>query len=162
MQVSEISNLIGAVGGTIGAISGLTGLYFSYKTNKAAKKPKVKFNINRIYDDVRCGHRNLIIENISGYNLYNFKIELKEYDKVINGKLKDKIRIFDNIIPVFTLGQVYDSYLFDTSECSKKIKELNFNISYSLKPRGREIKETYTINIDALRNVYLPKNNKEE
>lgn len=160
MQVSEVSNLIGAVGGSIGAISGLLGLYFSYKTNKMAKKPKIKFNINRMYDDLRCGHHNLIIENISGYNLYNFKMELKEYDEAISEKIKDSIHMFNTLIPIFTIGQVYDSYLFDTSKCPKNLKTLNFYISYTLKPGGKEIKETYTINIDALRNVYIPKNNK--
>lgn len=151
--MTDISNLVGAIGGVIGAIGGIVGVYFSWKTNKEIENPKIKFNLNKIKGGEHSTSYDLFLENISTRNLYDFSIRLEEIDLIEQPLVKEKSNIFQVVIPVFTIGQVYSTYLFDATKCKDKIDELNFIIKYRMKKNGKYHIEKYTINIHAFRNV---------
>lgn len=153
ITASEINSLIGAIGGTIGAIGGIVGIWFSWKTNREIENPKIKFNLNKIKGGEHSTAYDLFLENISTRNLYDFSIRLQEIDQIDEPLVKEESNLFHVIIPVFTIGQVYSTFLFDATKCKDKLNELNFIIKYRMKKNGKENTEKYTINIHAFRNI---------
>ncbi|EHK2402848.1 hypothetical protein ACRTAL_000274 [Clostridium perfringens] len=153
--ITNVSALVGVITGTIGALTGIGSLVVSYQTRKDINKPKIKFNLTKIKGKEYLDDYNLYIENISNYNLYEFTIELEEAANIIRKEIKDSINLLKEPIPVFTIGQVYESYLFNATDCKDKIDYMTFNITYKLKEDGKTKHEKYTINIKALRNVYM-------
>lgn len=149
MNITEATAILGAI----------TGVWSSIETIRLNKKilaPKVKVNLERVNNSNHCSYHNLRIQNISDYNLYNFNVRLEEFDKlnVEKESIKNKMHLFKETIPVFTIGQIYDTFLFST-ETNKDLEELNFNITYRLKPNGKTEKEKITFNVNSLRNIYL-------
>lgn len=154
-NISDINSLIGVITGTIGAITGIGGLFFSWKTNRDVNRPKIKFNLNKLQGKEHLNYYNLYIENISDYNLYDFSIKLKNIEEIISSNHIDCINIFKSTIPVFTIGQVYTTYLFNTAKIKDEVDFITFNIKYRLNKNGKVYKESYIFNINALRNLYL-------
>ncbi|EHK2362421.1 hypothetical protein [Clostridium perfringens] len=151
--MSDISNIMGVITGTIGAITGIGGLFFSWKTNKDVNRPKIKFNLNKIQGREHLNYYNLYIENISDYNLYDFSVQLENIEEIVKSNLIEHINILKEDIPVFTIGQVYESYLFNATDCKGKVDYMNFIVRYRLKENGKVRNEKYLININALRNL---------
>lgn len=81
-------------------------------------------------------------------------------EKIVKPNLIEYINILKKDIPVFTIGQVYESYLFNATDCKGKVDYMNFIVRYRLKENGKVRNEKYLININALRN--LAKKIKEE
>ncbi|AQW26251.1 hypothetical protein [Clostridium perfringens] len=156
MTSEYLTNFISIFGAFTGGIS----LYFTYKNNKRLERPKIKVNLNKLKGKEELNHYNLLIENISDYNLYDFSITLDEIDLLDNELVKEQAFLLKTTIPVFTIGQIYTTYLFNATDCKDSFENLNFNIQYRIKPNGnfikrKLIKEKYTININALRNITL-------
>lgn len=149
MTIEKICDILGA---SLGSIA----LWETIRLNKKITSPKVKINLERIKDkDFYCYH-NLVIQNISDYNLYEFSLRLEEFEdmKVDREGIKECMRILNETIPVFTMGQIYDTFLINLDD-NKHLKELNFNVTYKIKPNGKLKKEKITFNINTLRNIYL-------
>ncbi|MDU5494072.1 MAG: hypothetical protein E6094_14215 [Clostridium perfringens] len=72
-----------------------------------------------------------------------------------NENVKKNAFLLKTPIPVFTIKQIYTTYLFNATKCKDRFENLNFNIQYKTKPNRKFINEKYTININALRNVTL-------
>lgn len=151
MTSDSLTNLISIFGAFTGGIS----LYFTYKNNKRLERPKIKVNFKKLKGKEQFNDYDLVIENISEYNLYDFSITLDELELLDNAVVKNQAFLLRTTIPVFTMGQIYTTYLFNATECKDRFENLNFNIKYRTKPNRKFIKEKYTININALRNVTL-------
>lgn len=151
MTSTFLTNLIS----TSGSITGGISLYFTYKNNKRLERPKIKVNLNKLKGKEEVNHYNLFIENISDYNLYDFSITLDELNLLDSNAVKENAFLLKTTIPVFTIGQVYSTYLFNATKCKDRFENLNFNIKYRIKPnrkliKRKFIKENYTINVNAL------------
>lgn len=145
----------------INAIDVLVGGTLAYATYNLSRKlhykPKVKLNLFRLEHHLRTEY-DLIIENVSKYNLYDFKIELKEFDDITYGfnskdvdkDIKGTIGLLTSDIPVFTIGQKYRTFLMD-AYLNKGLEELNFTMEYKVKnkPNAKIHKEHIKLNIKA-------------
>lgn len=149
MNITETTAILGAITGTWSFIE-------TIRLNRKILAPKVKVNLERVNDNNCCSYHNLRVQNISDYNLYDFNVKLEEFENLNVKKewIKAKMKILNETIPVFTIGQVYDAFLLSTED-NLNLGELNFDITYRLKPNGRIKKEKITFNINALRNVYM-------
>lgn len=149
MNITEATAIIGAITGTVSIVTTII-------LNKKVSAPKIKVNLERVNNSNYCSYYNLKIQNISDYNLYDFNLGLEEFERLNVEKetIKSNMRMLKESIPVFTIGQIYDTFLLST-ENNLELRELNFNITYRLKPNGSTKREKVTFNINALRNVYI-------
>ncbi len=149
MIIEKICDILGVALGSIALLE-------TIRLNKKITIPKVKINLERIDNTNHCSYHNLIIQNISDYNLYDFNLRLEEFEniKAEDQTMKEYIRVLNETIPVFTIGQIYDTFLLSLEE-NKDLKELNFNVTYKTNPNGKIKKEKITFNINALRNIYV-------
>lgn len=143
-------------------LTSATRLIKHCRTNKDIDTSKIKIKLYSVSDT--SNEYNLYVENISDYNLYDFKLKLKELDLIrINNVSKDaceRIKLKMGLlnvdsIPVFTIGQVYETYLLNTTT-NKDIGELNFIIQYKLKKNAKDkdiCREDISLNIKAFNNV---------
>lgn len=127
----------------INGIDVLVGGMLAWATYNLSKKlyykPRVKLNLLRLEKGLRNKY-DLIIENVSKYNLYDFKITLKEFDNITYGCVEDNadnqikavIGLLNSNIPTFTIGQIYRTFLMDVY-LNRSIKELNFTMEYKIK-----------------------------
>ncbi|MDQ0149206.1 hypothetical protein ACFO6R_06310 [Eubacterium multiforme] len=153
--ISDIYSLIGAIGGVLGTTFGGIGMFLNWKTHRDIKRPKIKLNIIKNDEKSVYNDYDLIIENISLENLYDFSVKLKELDQLDCQSVIKGSYIFKSIIPNFNIGQKYRTYLFNPTKCKDRIQELNFIIQYRLKPKRKIYTEHYIFNINAFRNVSI-------
>ena len=145
-----LQDMLSLAGFTTGVIS----LLCTYRFNKEITKPKIQLNleVDKNYNTDAI----FTVKNISDYNLYDFKIKLKEIDK-IKEKLKECPEVYDNIfntnIPVFTINQTYSCSVIDFFRIN--MEYINIDVEYKIKKhRKKTIKETYTFNIKNFKTPY--------
>ncbi|MFR2889127.1 MAG: hypothetical protein ACLTDM_13140 [Clostridium butyricum] len=136
-------------------------LFVSYLTYLDNRKPKVKLNINQIDEYLNNWRYYLLIENISSYNLYDFEIQITNFDEYIK-KNGFKPHLIKSKLKTFTINQSIKTYLdLDYNRIDNTDEDINLNIKIKYKLHQRRFsrvhKENFTVNVQALHNIYLHK-----
>lgn len=125
--------------------SGILAALAYNMSRKLYYKPRIKLNLIRLEKGLRNEY-DLVIENIAKYNLYNLHIKLKEFDYITYGfndpeadnDIKEITGILNNDVPVFTVGQIYRTFLLN-AYLNKNIGQLNFILEYKVGNRWYNI-----------------------